>query len=104
MDADVQHVHAQQDRRPFSRATLRRIGEFGRPHRARLARFFALTVVMSALAVATPVLAGRVIDAIVGGDDPSVVYALAALIPVIAVADSGLGLLTRWLSSRSGRR
>ena len=95
-------MHAQQDRRPFSRATLRRIGDFARPHRARLTRFFALTVVMSALAVATPVLAGRVVDAIVGGDDPSVVYALAALIAVIAVVEAGLGLLTRWLSSTIG--
>jgi ABC-type bacteriocin/lantibiotic exporter with double-glycine peptidase domain len=88
-------MHAQQDKRPFSRRTLRRIGEFARPHRARLARFLLATVVTSALAVATPVLAGRVVDAVVDGSDPSVVYALAALIAVIAVAEAGLGLLTR---------
>ena len=95
-------MHAQQDKRPFSRATLRRILQFARPHRARLVRFLALTVLGSALAVATPVLAGRVIDVIVGGDEPSVVYLLAALIAVIAVAEAGLGLLTRWLSSTIG--
>ena len=95
-------MHAQQDRRPFSRATLRRMGQFARPHRARLARFLALTVVMSALAVATPVLAGRVVNAIVDGADPSVVYLLAGLIAVIALAEAGLGLLTRWLSSTIG--
>ncbi len=44
-------------------------------------------------------LAGRVVDAIVDGDDTSVVFALAALIAVIAVAEAGLGLLTRWLSA-----
>ncbi len=95
-------MHAQQDKRPFSRATLRRISTFARPHRSRLLRFLVLTVVMAALAVATPVLAGRVVNAIVDGDDPSVVYRLAALIAVIAVVEAGLGLLTRWLSSSIG--
>ena len=95
-------MHAQQDSRPFSRRTLRRIGQFARPHRARLTRFLVLTVVVSALAVATPVLAGRVIDAIVAGEDPSVVYLLAALIAGIAVAEAALGLVTRWLSATIG--
>jgi ABC-type multidrug transport system fused ATPase/permease subunit len=95
-------MHAQQDKRPFSRATLRRIWDFARPHRPRLVRFLVLTVVMSALAVATPVLAGRVVDAVVSGDDPSVVTRLAVLIAVIAVVEAGLGLLTRWLSATIG--
>jgi ATP-binding cassette subfamily B protein len=46
-------MHAQQDQRPFSRATLRRILQFARPHRTRLVRFLVLTVVAAALAVAT---------------------------------------------------
>ncbi|MBW3640001.1 MAG: ABC transporter ATP-binding protein/permease [Actinobacteria bacterium] len=95
-------MYAQQDKRPFSRATLLRISTFARPHRGRLLRFLVLTVVMAVLAVATPVLAGRVVNAIVEGDDPSVVYRLAALIAVIAVLEAGLGLLTRWLSSSIG--
>ncbi|GFM95524.1 hypothetical protein Sfulv_03350 [Streptomyces fulvorobeus] len=49
---------AQKDRRPFSRATLRRIVSFARPHRRRIYRFLALSVVTALLAVATPVLAG----------------------------------------------
>ena len=95
-------MHAQEDKRPFSRATLRRILQFARPHRRRLLVFLVLTVVTAALAVATPVLAGRVVDAIVGGDDTSVVYRLTALIAVIAVAEAALGLLTRWLSANIG--
>ncbi len=95
-------MHAQQDKRPFSRATLRRIGAFARPHRARLGCFLVLTVVMAVLAVATPVLAGRVVNAIVEGSDPSVVFALTALIAVIALAEAGLGLVTRWLSAHIG--
>jgi ATP-binding cassette subfamily B protein len=95
-------MHAQQERRPFSKATLRRIGRFAQPHRTRLGRFLLLSVATAALAVATPVLAGRVVDAIVQGAAPDVVVGLASLIAVIAIAEAGLGLATRWLSSRIG--
>ena len=60
-------MNAQEDRRPFSAATLRRIAAFARPHRRQLAWFLLLSVVTAVLAVATPVLAGRVVDAIVDG-------------------------------------
>ena len=93
---------AQQDKRPFSRAVLKRILQFARPHRGLLIRFLILTVLTAVLAVATPVLAGRVVNAIVAGDDPAVVYRLAALIAVIALAEAGLGLVTRWLSATIG--
>jgi ATP-binding cassette, subfamily B, bacterial len=95
-------VHAQADRRPFSLATLQRIGAFARPHRWRLAQFLLLSVVAAVLAVATPVLAGRVIDAIVQGAPLDLVVGLAALIAVIAVAEAGIGLVTRWLSASIG--
>ncbi|AVZ76894.1 ABC transporter [Streptomyces lunaelactis] len=95
-------MNAQQDRRPFSRATLRRIASFARPHRRQLYRFLLLSVVTALLAVATPVLAGRVVNAIVQGRDTGTVTRLALLIAVIAVAEAGLGLLTRWLSATLG--
>jgi ABC-type multidrug transport system fused ATPase/permease subunit len=95
-------MHAQEDQRPFSKATLLRIGGFARPHRRRLARFMVLSVVTAVLAVATPVLAGRVVDAIVEGAAFAVVLRLAAVIALIAVAEAGLGLLTRWLSASIG--
>ncbi|MFE9258045.1 ABC transporter ATP-binding protein [Streptomyces sp. NPDC006879] len=91
-----------QDRRPFSRATLRRIAVFAGPHRARVLRFLLLSVVTALLAVATPVLAGRVVDAIVQGSESATVVRLALLIAVIAVAEAGLGLLTRKLSATLG--
>ncbi len=95
-------MNAQDDRRPFSRATLRRIGRFARPHRRRLTGFLVLSVVTAALAVATPVLAGRVVDAIVDGSSVDVVLQLSAVIAVIAVLEAVLGLLTRWLSANIG--
>ncbi|UIX35265.1 ABC transporter ATP-binding protein [Streptomyces sp. GQFP] len=93
---------AQQERRPFARATLRRIAEFARPHRRRITRFVVLSVLTALLAVATPVLAGRVVDTIVSGGDESTVVRLALLIALIAVAEAALGILGRWLSAKLG--
>jgi ATP-binding cassette subfamily B protein len=95
-------MNSQQDRRPFARATLRRIAEFARPHRRRIIRFVVLSVLTALLAVATPVLAGRVVDTIVSGGDESTVVRLALLIAVIAVAEAVLGIIGRWLSSTLG--
>ncbi|MGH3975332.1 MAG: ABC transporter ATP-binding protein, partial [Pseudonocardiaceae bacterium] len=95
-------MHAQREQRPLSKATLRRMGRFARPHRTRLGGFLLLSVAMAVLAVATPVLAGRVVDAIVQGAAPDIVIGLASLIAVIAIAEAGLGLTTWWLSSRIG--
>ena len=97
-----QAAHAHDERRPFSRATLRRIAGFAAPHKRRLGMFLLLSVVGAALGVATPVLAGRVVDAIVDGGPASAVIGLAVLIAVIAVAVAGFGVAQRWLSSTLG--
>jgi ATP-binding cassette subfamily B protein len=95
-------MNAEEERRPFSRATLRRIASFARPHRGMLIAFMLLSIATAVLAVATPVLAGRIVDTIVEGGAASVVIGLAVLIAVIALAEAGLGILTRWLSARIG--
>ncbi|GAA2423277.1 ABC transporter ATP-binding protein [Actinomadura vinacea] len=98
----LHHAMNAQDRRPFSKATLRRIARFARPHRRLLACFLLFSVVMAVLAVATPVLAGRVVDAIVGGSDTGTVVWLAVIIAGLALAEGGLGLANRWLSASIG--
>nr|WP_202874352.1 ABC transporter ATP-binding protein [Kribbella albertanoniae] len=95
-------MHASDDRRPFSKATLLRILAFARPHKRQLIAFLVLSIAAAVLAVATPVLAGRVVDAIVGNKAVETVLRLAVLIAVIAVAEAGISMLTRWLSSRIG--
>lgn len=95
-------MNAQDERRPFARATLRRIAAFARPHRAGIARFVVLGVVTALLAVATPVLAGRVVDAIVAGHDSGTVVRLSLLIALVALAEAGLGILGRRLSATLG--
>ncbi|MGB6182069.1 MAG: ABC transporter ATP-binding protein [Rhodococcus sp. (in: high G+C Gram-positive bacteria)] len=96
-------MHANdKDRRPFSRVTVRRILVFARPLRTLLIGFLILSVVSAILAVATPVLAGRVVDAIVQGKEYGIVLVLALVIALVALLDAGTGLVNRWLSSRIG--
>ncbi|MGN9843861.1 ABC transporter ATP-binding protein [Nonomuraea sp. H19] len=90
------------ERRPLSRATLRRIAGFARPHRRRLALFMLLSVVLAGLAVASPLLAGRVVDAIFKSEPVDVVVVVALLIAGLAIAEAGLGLVNRWLSAGLG--
>ena len=94
--------NAREERRSFSRATLRRIASFAQPHRRLLTAFLATSIVGALLAVATPVLAGRVVNAIVARESVETVIGLAILIAVIAIAEAGLGLLIRWLSANIG--
>jgi ABC-type multidrug transport system fused ATPase/permease subunit len=98
----LHHAMNARDSRPFSKATLRRIGGFARPHRRPLTAFLVLSVVLAVTAVATPVLAGWVVNAIVEHSSTSTVVWLAVVIAVLAVAEGGLGLANRWLSARIG--
>ena len=95
-------TRAKSGSKPFSKATLKRVLGFARPHRGKLLAFVALSIVMAFLAVATPVLAGQVVDAIVAKAATEEVVRLAVLIAVVAVAEAGLGLVSRWLSSTIG--
>ncbi|BEK99246.1 ABC transporter ATP-binding protein [Nocardia seriolae] len=95
-------MNAPTEQRPLRLATARRILAFARPHHRRLVAFLVFSIVSALLAVATPVLAGRVVDAIVGHGAPRTVIVLAAVIAAVAVLDAGLGLVIRWLSARIG--
>lgn len=84
------------------KGTVRRVFRFARPHRAKLVVFLLLTVISAVLAVSTPLLAGRVVNAIVGGHDAAIVVWLAVAIAGVAIMDAGLGLAERWQSARIG--
>lgn len=95
-------MHAPEETRSFSLTTARRILRFARPHRRRLIAFLVLSVAAAVLVVATPLLAGRVVDDIFAGSPPRTVILLALAIAGLAVLDAGLGLAIRWLSARIG--
>ena len=90
------------NRRRVDRATWRRVAAFARPHRRTIVAFLALATMAALLGVAAPVLAGRAVDAIVDGREVGVVIGLAVLLAVVAVVDSGVGMLERLESSRLG--
>ena len=91
-----------QPRRALTRATLRRIVDFARPHRRALAGFLLLSVAAAMLTVATPVLAGQVVDEIVEGRDRARVLGLGGVIALIAVLDAVVGVAERWQSAKIG--
>lgn len=86
----------------FSKETLKRILSFAVPYRVKLILFIALSVVSAFLAVATPVLAGQVVNEIIAEAPVGTIIWLAVVIAIVAVADTGVGLLTRWYSARIG--
>ncbi|MGW5453655.1 ABC transporter ATP-binding protein [Nocardia sp. NPDC003979] len=95
-------MNAPEEERPFSMATARRILRFAQAHRRRISAFLLLSVVAAVLGVATPVLAGKVVNDIVNGSAPRTVVILALAIAGLAIVDAGLGLVIRWLSARIG--
>src|SRR5688572_22767068 len=89
-------------RRGVSRATVRRIGEFARPHRRKIVSFLALATASAIVGVVTPVLAGRAVDAIVDRRGTSTVVTLGVLLAVAALVDAVIGLLERVQSAGLG--
>ncbi len=85
----------------FDRRLLGRIWRFAARHHPRLAVFVAVSVVSALLGLATPLLAGKVVDEI-GRGALGIVVALAAVIAAVAVAEAGVSLVSRWLSSTIG--
>ena len=96
----MQQAHT--DRRSVSRATVRRVGEFARPHRRTIVVFLALATVSALLGVAAPLLAGRAVNAIVERHATRTVVLLAVLIAAVTLIDAGVGLLERLKSSQLG--
>ncbi|MFT2750068.1 ABC transporter ATP-binding protein [Clavibacter sp. Sh2036] len=88
--------------RGISRESVKRIMTFAVPYRAKLLVFIGLSVVGAFLAVATPVLAGQVVDVIVARGEVGTIIRLAVVIALVAVADAGVSLVTRWFSARIG--
>jgi ATP-binding cassette subfamily B protein len=86
----------------ISRESVRRILAFAVPYRPKLLIFIALSVAGAFLAVATPVLAGQVVDVIVARGEVATIVRLAVVIALVAVADAAVSLVTRWYSARIG--
>ena len=72
------------------------------PHRRALVAFLILSVAAAVLTVATPVLAGQIVEEIIKRRDASRVVVLASVIAGIALLDAVVGIAERWQSSKIG--
>ncbi len=92
--------------RSIKKGTIPRIWRFAAPYRRGLVAFLMLTVVSAVVGVITPILAGRVVDAIVARDSSAVaaatVIGLAGGIAALAIVEAVNGLGTRWFSASIG--
>ncbi len=88
--------------RKVSRETVRRILAFARPFRRQIVVFLVLTVGGSALVVVTPLLLQRLVDDGVVPQDRRVIVTLALVVALLAFVEAGVGLYSRYLSSRIG--
>jgi ATP-binding cassette subfamily B protein len=86
------------------KGTARRIGSFAGPYRRELTVFLATVVASAVIGVATPVLAGRVINQISSRDPGAtgVVVRIAIVVAALALLDAVLSLAQRWYSARIG--
>jgi ABC-type multidrug transport system fused ATPase/permease subunit len=90
------------ERKTVSRATLKRVVKFAGPHRRKLVVFVILSTLGAVITVATPVLAGKVVDAIVDGGSVGTVVTLAMIIALLAVVDAVNGVVERKQSAEIG--
>ncbi len=80
----------------------RRILEFAGPYRRELTFFLSVTVFSAVIAVATPLLAGAVVNTISRHGAVRTVVLLALVIAGLAVVDTGNSLISRFFSARIG--
>ncbi|WP_116374415.1 ABC transporter ATP-binding protein [Mycobacterium sp. MFM001] len=96
------HARSGELRSLVGRGLLGRIWRFSGRHHRRLGAFVGVSVVSALLTVATPMLAGKVVDEIVAGTHAAAVVLLAGVIALVALAEAAVSLVTRWLSSTIG--
>ncbi|HEV2086990.1 MAG TPA: ABC transporter ATP-binding protein, partial [Cryptosporangiaceae bacterium] len=82
--------------------TGKRVLAFARPYRREITAFLVATVLSSVIAVATPVLAGDVINVISRGGPASAVVTIALVIAGLAFLDAVLSMVSRWYSAKIG--
>ncbi|WP_333620196.1 ABC transporter ATP-binding protein, partial [Dietzia sp.] len=102
MRSFAEEKQGRDDSAVFTRNNLRRIGQFARPHSRKIALFLVTSVLSALVVVGAPLLAGRVVDEIVGGGPVRTVVLLAVAIGVFGILEALFGVLNRLLSAQIG--
>src|SRR5690348_16507074 len=82
--------------------TWKRVFRFARPYKLDLLVFLIIVILDSLIGVATPVLAGHVVNEITRHGQARVVIQIAFVIAGLAVIDAVLSFAQRWYSARIG--
>ena len=82
--------------------TWKRVLRFARPYKLDLLVFLVIVILDSLIGVATPVLAGHVVNEITRHGQARVVIQIAFVIAGLAVIDALLSFAQRWYSARIG--
>lgn len=85
-----------------SRSTVKRILGYAGPYRVIIGIFLVTLVIAALLSVAQPLLFRRIVDDGISVGNSSLVTWTAVAIAGLAIADSALGLVSRWYSARIG--
>ncbi|THV38725.1 ABC transporter ATP-binding protein [Glycomyces buryatensis] len=87
----------------LTRGVKRRILEFGRPYARDIAVFLLVVTVTAGIGVATPVLAGDIVNELTGtGGTQRGVLILAGIIAGLAVVEGVISLIQRWYGAKLG--
>ena len=86
----------------ISRDTVKRILGYARPYKTLITFFLITLVFASLLSVAQPLLFRRIIDQGITPGNASLVTWTAIFIALLAIADAGLGVVSRYYSARIG--
>ena len=87
----------------INRTTLRRAWGFTRPYRLLLGVYLVTIVVLSFVAVLPPLVIKRLIDTAIPTRDLGMVNLLVAAAVALALGETALRLVNRWLSARIGQ-
>src|SRR5664279_1539968 len=82
--------------------TWQRVLRFARPYRLDLLVFLGIVIADALIGVATPILAGHVVNEISGHGQVRVVVQIAFVIAGLAAIDAVLSFAQRWYSARIG--
>ena len=85
------------------KATVRRAWGFARPYRLALVFYLVTIVLLSFVAVLPPLVIKRLIDSAIPARDIGMVDMLVAVAVGLALAETGLRLVNRWLSALIGQ-
>lgn len=86
----------------LDRGIVGRVWQFARPYRWSIAGFLAAILAASLLGLVPPFVFRAILDDAIPNSDRALVWSLAAVAVVAALADAGLAIVQRWFSSRIG--